>query len=130
VKRVHNPAAWLKKADHDLLNIRNNLAADEVPWDTVCFHAQQAGEKLLKAYLVARGTTPERTHDLVKLLKYCTEIDSSLLDLETECITLSAYGILPRYPDDINDLEEAGYTPCSHGPRSAAGMTAMPSGLR
>jgi hypothetical protein len=22
------------------------------------------------------------------------------------CVTLSAYGVLPRYPDDIDDLEE------------------------
>lgn len=72
MSRLTGPAAWVAKADHDLLNIRNNLVADDVPWDTVCFHAQQAGEKLLKAYLLARGMAPERTHDLVKLLSGCT----------------------------------------------------------
>jgi HEPN domain-containing protein len=35
-------AQWLKKADNDLLNVRNNLAARKVPYDTVCFHCQQA----------------------------------------------------------------------------------------
>ena len=40
---------WLAKADNDLLNIQNNLASREIPWDTVCFHAQQCGEKALKA---------------------------------------------------------------------------------
>ncbi len=34
-----NYIAWLAKADNDLLNIDNNLAAEHVPWDTVCFHA-------------------------------------------------------------------------------------------
>ena len=29
-------AAWVEKAEHDLLSIRNNLAADQVPWDVVC----------------------------------------------------------------------------------------------
>lgn len=43
---------WLAKAKNDLLNADNNLKADEVPYDTVCFHCQQAAEKLLKAYLV------------------------------------------------------------------------------
>jgi HEPN domain-containing protein len=33
---------WLRKAEQDLQNIRNNLAADNIPTDTVCFHAQQA----------------------------------------------------------------------------------------
>lgn len=28
---------WLRKADNDLLNIRNNLAADDVPTDMICF---------------------------------------------------------------------------------------------
>jgi HEPN domain-containing protein len=42
-----NYEAWLAKAEHDLLNIENNLAA-QVPWDTVCFHAQQAAEKLFR----------------------------------------------------------------------------------
>lgn len=107
MSRLTGPAAWVAKADHDLLNIRNNLVADDVPWDTVCFHAQQAGEKLLKAYLLARGMAPERTHDLVKLLSGCIAFDPSLNDLEPECVILSAYGVLPRYPDDVDDLDES-----------------------
>ncbi len=50
--RESNYSACLAKADHDLLNIDNNLSAARVPWDTVCFHAQQAAEKLLKAFIV------------------------------------------------------------------------------
>jgi len=63
-----NYSTWLAKADNDFLNIQNNLRAERVPWDTVCFHAQQAAEKLLKAFLVYRGQLPARTHDLVVLL--------------------------------------------------------------
>jgi len=50
-----NHSAWVAKADSDLLNIENNLASELVPWDTVCFHAQQAAEKLLKAVVVRDG---------------------------------------------------------------------------
>lgn len=50
-----NFLAWLRKADHDLLNIENNLAAKDIPWDTVCFHAQQVAEKVLKAFLAHYG---------------------------------------------------------------------------
>jgi HEPN domain-containing protein len=46
---------WLAKARNDLLNADNNLKADHIPFDTVCFHCQQAGEKLLKAYLVGNN---------------------------------------------------------------------------
>ena len=50
-----DPQTWIAKAENDLLNIRNNLSAPQVPWDTICFHAQQAAEKLLKAFVVSRG---------------------------------------------------------------------------
>lgn len=33
--------SWVSKAEHELLNIENNLAAKGIPWDTVGFHAQQ-----------------------------------------------------------------------------------------
>ena len=46
---------WLVKANNDLLNVDNNLNANEIPFDTVCFHCQQAAEKLLKAFLVGSG---------------------------------------------------------------------------
>ena len=55
--RESNYASWLAKAEHDLLNIRNNLSAVQVPWDTVCFHAQQAAEKCLKALLILSRAT-------------------------------------------------------------------------
>ncbi len=66
--RKTNYAAWIEKAEHDLLSIRNNLAADQVPWDVVCFHAQQAAEKLLKGFLVHGGRSARKTHDLVSFL--------------------------------------------------------------
>jgi HEPN domain-containing protein len=66
-----NCAAWLAKAENDLLNIENNLSARRVPWDTICFHAQQAAEKLLKGFLVSHGRELIRTHDLIALLSAC-----------------------------------------------------------
>jgi HEPN domain-containing protein len=101
-----NYTAWLTKADSDLLNINNNLAAERVPWDTVCFHAQQAAEKLLKAYLVYHGRMPTRTHDLVALLAVCVEIDVGLAALEGDCRSLTYYAVGSRYPDDLFEPEE------------------------
>jgi HEPN domain-containing protein len=96
-----NFSAWLRKADHDLLNIENNLAAKDIPWDTVCFHAQQVAEKVLKAFLVYHGCSLSKTHDLIALLAQCVNIDRTLSDLETDCRTLTSYGIAARYPDDL-----------------------------
>jgi HEPN domain-containing protein len=96
-----NFSAWLRKADHDLLNIENNLAANDVPWDTVCFHAQQAAEKVLKAFLAHHGRDLLKTHDLVALLAQCSTIARTLSDLEADCRKLTSYGVSARYPDDL-----------------------------
>lgn len=56
---------WVRKAEHDL------EAADRIfsdvegcPFDTVCFHCQQAAEKYLKCLLTCLGIHAPRTHDL------------------------------------------------------------------
>jgi HEPN domain-containing protein len=96
-----NFSAWLRKADHDLLNIENNLTAKDIPWDTVCFHAHQVAEKVLKAFLAHHGRDLLRTHDLIALLAQCVDIDCTLSDLEADCRKLTSYGIAARYPDDL-----------------------------
>lgn len=93
--------AWLRKAGHDLLNIENNLEAERTPWDTVCYHAQQAAEKVLKALLIHNGEEPPRTHDLVVLLARCVQYVPELADLEADCRNLTAFAVGSRYPDDL-----------------------------
>lgn len=93
-----DPNAWITKADNDLLNVRNNMAAETVPWDTVCFHSQQAAEKTIKAFLVSRGQTVARTHDLVALLAEVAQFEGSLAGLESDCRLLAPYAVLMRYP--------------------------------
>ena len=102
-----NFSAWLRKAGHDLLNIENNLAAKEIPWDTVCFHAQQVAEKVLKAFLVFHGRDLSKTHDLVALLAQCVECDAGLTALESDCRKLTSYGVAARYPDDLFEPSES-----------------------
>jgi HEPN domain-containing protein len=56
---------WIQKAEHDLEAARRIFAVEEgCPFDTVCFHCQQAAEKYLKCLLTARGIQAPRTHDL------------------------------------------------------------------
>ena len=45
---------WFLKADSDLADARPTVAS-EGPYDTACFHAQQAVEKYLKGFLASRG---------------------------------------------------------------------------
>ena len=58
---------WLRKAESDLAAVELALNAG-LALDTACFHAQQGAEKLLKAYLLARGVEFPFTHNLTRLL--------------------------------------------------------------
>lgn len=100
---------WFHKAESDLLNIRNNLSSEHIPTDTVCFHAQQAVEKFLKAVMVAHGQSIYKTHDLVRLLTDVVKIIPELADYEEQFEELSEYGVAVRYPDDYYEpsVEEA-----------------------
>jgi len=95
---------WFKKAENDLLVIKNNIAAQEVPIDACCFHAQQAAEKYLKAYLVSKQINFPKTHDLQALLELCISINFSFSQITESAIKLSDYAIAPRYPDAFDDL--------------------------
>jgi HEPN domain-containing protein len=101
-----NYRAWLVKAEHDLLNIENNLKAANIPWDTICFHAQQAAEKFLKAFLVFHGRPPIPTHDLVALLAACVQVKPTLAARQLDCQKLSYYAVAARYPSDVYEPTE------------------------
>lgn len=91
---------WAAKAQNDLLNADNNLKADNIPFDTVCFHCQQAAEKFLKAYLVAKGKPYPVSHDLLLILEKILPIDSGAETLRDDLALLMPYAVEIRYPDD------------------------------
>lgn len=93
-----DPASWLAKAESDLLCIDNNVGSTQVPWDAVCFHAQQAAEKALKAVLAVRGVLIPRTHDLLALLDACAAAGCPLDELRSEAYLLNPYSVAARYP--------------------------------
>jgi HEPN domain-containing protein/predicted nucleotidyltransferase len=94
-------AAWLERADDDLLAIENLLAAEHVPWSAVCFHAQQTAEKYLKAVLIARWHRAPRTHKLAELIRDVERNGGGLPDLIAECETLDRWPVDARYPETV-----------------------------
>jgi HEPN domain-containing protein len=95
--------AWVSKADNDLLNVRNNLQAEQVPWDTVCFHCQQAAEKYLKAILVLHNVEIPRTHDLEALFNVIVAWLPTLQSRHSDLQWLTAYAVAVRYPVELSE---------------------------
>ena len=105
--RASQPEAWFEKAEHDRATIRAVVAAEPALWDIATFHAQQAAEKYLKGFIVARGGTPPKIHDLTTLLTVCCEFDLTLTTFEESCRSLTRLGWVSRYPDSPEDPSEA-----------------------
>jgi HEPN domain-containing protein len=89
---------WLRKADSDLANAKLCLAAGEA-LDTACFHCQQAAEKALKAYLIAKNVEFPHIHDLKRLLDHCSRIDPSFDALTAAALCLNPFAVATRYDD-------------------------------
>jgi len=91
---------WVEAADEDLQAAR--LLLDHGgPNTTVCFHTQQAAEKLLKAFLQENGVAPPHTHDLESLQSRCQALDPSLAALLPVVQELTTYYMNTRYPPGI-----------------------------
>jgi len=91
---------WVRKAEHDLEAARRIMAVEDgCPYDTVCFHCQQACEKYLKALLTLGGIHAPRTHDLEEIFALLPrdiqpEMEAAALS------SLNTYAVDVRYPDD------------------------------
>jgi len=88
---------WLHYARLDLAAAELWPDVAQLPLTVVCFHAQQAAEKYIKALLVACDSDPPHTHDLVALVELLpSDLQSSLLECDLEA--LSFWAVEARYP--------------------------------
>jgi len=90
----------LRKAQSDLDAAHACLAAERA-LDTVCFHAQQAAEKALKAYLTAGGVEYPFSHNLEKLVEICASVDASFGDIKSLGAGLTPYAVELRYDEEF-----------------------------
>jgi HEPN domain-containing protein len=91
-----SPEDWLRHAQSDLA-LAQARKTRRLLYEHLCFHAQQAAEKAIKAVLVAKGTALHRTHDLTFLLDRLpasVPIPTAIKNLPS----LTKYAVQMRYP--------------------------------
>ena len=98
---------WLSKADEDYRVAERELTAEPPAFSAVCFHAQQAVEKAMKALLVDFGLAFPRTHDLKFLLDLIKPATDAFNELEGELVAISVSAIEVRYPGSKPDRTRA-----------------------
>jgi HEPN domain-containing protein len=102
-------------AGESLRRARSNLALAKAPkdlevvWDDLCFQAQQAAEKAVKAVLVVRRLDFPRTHRIAELLELYEREGDRAPDDVWAAEELSDYAVVGRYPDNPKPADESGY---------------------
>ncbi|MBN8719585.1 MAG: HEPN domain-containing protein [Sediminibacterium magnilacihabitans] len=98
---------WLEIAEHDLVSAQRLIEIEPYILDTACFHCQQSVEKNLKAFLVANGIEPERTHNISYLLVECGKFDGVFDSIDEK--RLDTFAVVIRYPHsaELPTIDEA-----------------------
>ena len=91
------PADWIRRAVSNLARAEQPKP-DEVLWEDLCFDAQQAAEKALKAVLLARGIRFRFVHDIGELASLLVHSGLVLPGTIEEAVELTEYAVEARYP--------------------------------
>jgi HEPN domain-containing protein len=87
---------WLRKADSDLANASLCLEHGTA-LDTACFHAQQAAEKAIKAYLTQAGTEFPFVHNLAHLVMLAAGSEPAFTEVLDAAAALTPFAVELRY---------------------------------
>jgi HEPN domain-containing protein len=104
-KQLEEAREWLRFAAEDLDSARvfRDVRPRRVRQFLFCL--QQSAEKSLKAFLIANGTPYPLTHDIDRLSRLCSTLDPSLEPLMRECLPLTPFAGLSRYPSERDEPE-------------------------
>jgi HEPN domain-containing protein len=111
--RLQDVRAWLSKAELDLKAAAHEISApEEALWGDIMFHAQQAAEKTMKAFLAYHDVPFRKTHNLEELGQQCAAVDVTLAAVADRAAPLTEYAWKFRYPGephepDRTEAEEA-----------------------
>lgn len=93
---------WLMHAESDLSIAKLELS-EEVLLSALCFHAQQAAEKALKAILIGNGIEISKTHNIFSIVRQLPE-SITFPDSLKAAYNLTKYAAVTRYPGDFDPM--------------------------
>ena len=101
-----DPREWLQRAHSNL--IQAGAEQEGIYREALCFQAQQATEKALKALLLQRGVRFPRTHSLAVLISLLEQAGEQVSEHIRDATRLTDYAVDARYPglDEVVDRAE------------------------
>ncbi len=99
---------WLRHARSNLALARQPKPAEAL-WEDLCFDAQQAAEKAVKAVLVRHAVDFLRSHQIGELLALVRQSGHDVPEELGRADALSDYAVTTRYPGAPRPVDEAEY---------------------
>lgn len=94
---------WTRKAEAGLAAAYRLVGGEPPLPDQMGFFCQQSAEKYLKAFLLANGEVPPRTHDVDVPVELCVVLDPDFGQLESVVAGLTEFAVVFRYPEEWSD---------------------------
>ena len=102
-----SPGEWLSHAESDLALARLASGSKDILPEQVCFHAQQAAEKALKAVLLSKRIEFPLVHDIEELLELAKQGGVTLPPPVAGAGLLTPYAVEARYPGSLEEITPA-----------------------
>ena len=93
-----DPRQWIRRARSNLARARDASGVPEVLYEDLCFDAQQAAEKALKAVLLAHQTDFPKTHAIAELVTILENNGIPCPHDVRQSVRLTRYAVQTRYP--------------------------------
>ena len=103
-----DPREWLNRARSNLALAKNRVP--DAYLEDLCFEAQQAAEKAIKAVMIARKIEFPYVHDLARLLSLLDAVGEPIPETVRRAEELTLYATEGRYPGLTNPAVESEYT--------------------
>lgn len=102
-----HPREWLSRARSNLVRAKSKLPG--VYLEDLCFDAQQAAEKAVKAVMIQRSIEFPYVHDLARLLSLLEEAGKHISEVVRKAEELTRYALVTRYPGIARPVSEQEY---------------------
>lgn len=96
-------ADWLKRAQSSLAMAKISRPKNAL-WEDLCYHAQQAVEKALKAVLVKMGIPFRFVHDIDELIVTLEKHGQKIPERVKSSVVLTGYAVATRYPGNYEPV--------------------------
>ncbi|NJC95343.1 MAG: DNA-binding protein [Anaerolineales bacterium] len=104
-----SPRAWLLRAKANLTLAEKGGRLKGVLFEDLCFNAQQAAEKSIKAICLAQGLDFPKTHSLVHLMDILESSGLSIPENVRDADILTQYAVQSLYPSIVEEITREEY---------------------